>query len=58
VYSNGREGELYDLENDPLEEINLFGKPQAQEIQHELTARFAAEMLCHGDPLPRRIARW
>jgi arylsulfatase A-like enzyme len=58
VYSNGREGELYDLENDPREEANLFGKPQAQEIQRELTARFAAEMLRHQDPLPRRTARW
>lgn len=58
IYSNGMEGELYDLQTDPLEEHNLFGKAEIQEIQRQLTHQFAVEMLSHQDPLPRRVASW
>jgi uncharacterized sulfatase len=58
LYTNGIEGELYDLENDPREENNLFGNAEMQEIQQQLTNQFAVEMLRHQDPLPRRVASW
>jgi len=58
LYTNGIEGELYDLENDPREENNLFGNAEVREIQRQLTNQFAVEMLRHQDPLPRRIASW
>jgi len=58
LYTNGVEGESYDLQNDPREENNLFGKPEVQEIQQQLTNQFAIEMLRHQDPLPKRVASW
>lgn len=58
LYSDGTEGELYDLEADPREEHNLFGKAEMKETQQQLTSQFAVELLCHQDPLPQRVASW
>lgn len=42
VGPDGQRGVLFDLENDPDETNNLFGKPETQEIQAELQARIDA----------------
>ena len=40
VYYIGQDqGELYDLEQDPHELWNLWGRPEHRELQNELTAR-------------------
>ncbi len=58
VYSNGVEGELYDLRDDPLEQRNLFNDPAAAALQNELMHRFAAAQLRCMDPLPLRTGCW
>lgn len=43
--------ELYDLEADPLEQINLINKPEAEEVAHKLRFLVDEEMKRSGDPL-------
>jgi choline-sulfatase len=38
-YENERKNELYDLQNDPGELVNLYGKPAVRNVQHFLTRR-------------------
>jgi arylsulfatase A-like enzyme len=38
-YAGGRTGQLYNLEHDPRETRNLWGKDEAREVQADLTAR-------------------
>jgi arylsulfatase A-like enzyme len=40
--------ELYDLENDPAENCNLYDHPEHGAITRELTHRLMARMLCSG----------
>lgn len=58
LFSNGREGELYDLEDDPQELNNCFHAPTHAALQCELTHRLAALQQRCADPLPRRVACW
>ncbi|MCC5831115.1 MAG: sulfatase-like hydrolase/transferase [Phycisphaeraceae bacterium] len=50
VYRGRTHGELYDLENDPRETINLWDDPRAAELKSELLLRFAQAQL-KKDPL-------
>ncbi len=52
-YSRDRPGlfELYDLEEDPLEERNLAGTAGAQELERELSERLWTWMRETEDPL-------
>jgi arylsulfatase len=57
VYHGHELGELYDLESDPWEFDNLWDKPEAQELKHELIAKsFDAHVLLTTDVGSRRIA--
>ena len=58
IYVNRKEGELYDLVNDPREENNLYGNPQYEEIQNELFKEMVYKMLETQDPLPVRTGEW
>ncbi len=58
VCSNGHEGELYDLREDPKELTNLFGQPQVAQVQAQLMHKFSVEMLRQMDPPLQREACW
>ncbi|MHA4741772.1 sulfatase family protein [Dyadobacter sp. MSC1_007] len=48
--------EIYDEENDPFETDNLAGKPEVQQIEHELKTRLQEWMILNRDYLPLPIA--
>ena len=41
-HENERKHELYDLQNDPGELINLYGRPATRDVQHFLARRLQA----------------
>jgi len=43
--------ELYDLNSDPLEQVNLAGQPDTESIEYDLRSRLKAWMQETGDPL-------
>ena len=51
-------GELYDLETDPNEFVNLWDAPEAQQVKAQLLNRLLAEVMRAGPSLPRREAQW
>ena len=55
VYNLVGKGELYDLVNDPGELNNLFGQPEAADIQADLLARLREHMVQLDDPLLRQF---
>ena len=50
-----RTGELYDLETDPGENINLWDDPDFAEVRTEMLQRLCDRMARTADPLPPRI---
>ncbi|TDQ37390.1 sulfatase family protein [Aureibacillus halotolerans] len=51
IYTNG-DGELYDLQNDPDELVNLFGKPEHESITVELERKLLRWSMQQEDSLP------
>jgi arylsulfatase len=51
IYTNG-DGELYDLQNDPDELVNLFGKPECDSITVELERKLLRWSMQHEDSTP------
>ena len=49
LYQGFDGGELYDLKNDPAELNNLYGKPEAIQLQLEMVEKLAREMMAHSD---------
>ncbi len=47
--------QLYDMENDPLEQENLWNKPEVAKIQAELYQRLCDRMAFTVDPIPPRV---
>ena len=48
-YDQLEAGELFDLENDPLEIVNRWSDPDAANIRAELTEKLLREMLAHTE---------
>ncbi len=53
-YTNGRGGELYDLEDDPDEFVNLWEDPESRDIKFELLQKLTDRIAKTRDPLPLR----
>ncbi len=52
---DGSEGELYDMNSDPDQLINLWSEPYYQPAKEQLIAQLTAELpTWDGEPLPRR----
>jgi arylsulfatase len=51
-------GELYDLEQDPGEFVNLWSEPRARDAKESMLVELAARMTDTVDPLPDRNAPW
>ncbi|MGE4337696.1 MAG: sulfatase [Pigmentiphaga sp.] len=58
VYDGAQWGELYDLQEDPGEERNLWSQPESAAVRHELMERLMRQMLASVDtsPLPTSVA--
>ena len=54
LYPGQEYGELYDLENDPHEFINLWGDSRFAGTRAELTQKLLARIVATRDPLPIR----
>ncbi len=52
IYDMEGNGQLYNLENDPFEEVNLFNTPAHHAIQVKLLEMLLAWTLKAQDPLP------
>ncbi len=48
-------GELYDLDNDPLEQVNLFEDTAHQDIRHDLTEQLLHRLIGLADTSPLAI---
>jgi arylsulfatase A-like enzyme len=55
-YAGQSFGELYDLENDPHEVVNLYGKPEYAEVQRSMMKRLMDELILTEGYLPEQIA--
>lgn len=53
-----RQGELYDLNQDPGETTNLWNSPDHASVKMELMMELNHAQVETVDPLPRRIAPW
>lgn len=58
VYYGADWGELYDLNNDPLETFNLWDEPSSQSLKQLLTMQLVQTMIGYADqsPWPKREA--
>lgn len=56
-HANGG-GELYDLDADPLEIINLWRDPTALAVKAEMLTQLTHRMAFTVDPLPPRLSEW
>ena len=57
VHGTG-EGELYDLEADPGETVNLWNSPDYSELKLDMYRRLCDRMAYTADPLPLRAGEW
>jgi arylsulfatase A-like enzyme len=56
VRVHGRdEGELYDLDQDPTENHNLWADPGYTQVKMEMLLRLSDRLCWTDDPLPKRI---
>ncbi|MBM3474111.1 MAG: DUF4976 domain-containing protein [Armatimonadetes bacterium] len=58
VYHVTDEGELYDLQNDPQEFVNLWDEPAHKDLKLDLLRRCLHRTALTVDPEPERIAGW
>ena len=55
VRTNGQ-NELYDMEQDPLEKYNLYGKETYKDIQNQLSQKMLNWMIHSADVVPMDAA--
>jgi arylsulfatase A-like enzyme len=58
IYHSAGEGELYDLQSDPLESRNLWNDPAELSLKLHMMEQLCRRMAEQADPLPPRIAPW
>lgn len=58
VYHNLQDGELYDLQKDPKEQVNMWRNPIYGDIKSAMLLRLCNRMAWTVDPLPPRHAPW
>jgi arylsulfatase len=58
VMHGQRDGELYDLSNDPAETTNRWSDPPYRDLKGELLQRLTDRMAWTVDPLPERVSKW
>jgi hypothetical protein len=58
LYHGHEIGELYDLEQDPDEYDNLWGRPEVAALQAELTKQLFDAVMLATDPGQPRIGRF
>lgn len=56
IYDGLTHGELFDRVSDPDEMQNLYGRPEAADLQARMTDALAREMMSHSDVSPRPTA--
>jgi arylsulfatase len=57
-YHGRGEGELYDLDADPGEVMNLWDDPEYANVRHDMMLVLADRLAFTMDPLPERRASW
>lgn len=58
VFAGETYGELYDLQEDPGENRNLFEDPDSRELRRRMMELLVQRMIRDQDPLPLRQANW
>jgi arylsulfatase A-like enzyme len=58
VMHGQRDGELYDLTNDPTETTNRWNDLEYRVLKGELLQRMMDRMAWTVDPLPERVSKW
>ncbi|WP_350356265.1 sulfatase family protein [Cohnella hashimotonis] len=58
VFAGETYGELYDLQEDPGENRNLFEDPASRELRRRMMELLVQRMIRDQDPLPVRQANW
>jgi arylsulfatase A-like enzyme len=56
VYHGIEPGELYDLEQDPDEHVNLWDDPAYKDVKSTMVRKCLDSSVFTMDPLPKRIA--
>lgn len=58
VCHNINDGELYDMQNDPDETVNLWNSSDMTQIKLDMLVRLTNKMAYTVDPLPQRRSAW
>jgi arylsulfatase len=58
AYHGEKTGELYDLDTNPNESVNVWNNPEYQTTKLELYQRLCDRMAETVDPLPKRQSPW
>jgi choline-sulfatase len=58
IYNTRDDGELYDLESDPHERVNLWRSPEHSALKLRMMERLCRRMAETVDPLPAKVAPW
>ena len=58
LYDKPRTGELYNLQDDPGEVVNLWDNPHHKDTQEQMLQLLVARMIETTDPLPERHSSW
>ncbi|MGI6030034.1 MAG: sulfatase [Eubacteriales bacterium] len=58
LYHTLQDGELYDLQQDPIERVNRWRDPAFASIRQEMLVKLCNKMAWTVDPLPMRHAPW